>query len=104
LSKRVALPPIQQAVQQYLSEGHTYGEICIVLGWMKPEQNRDKKRKPIPDTGRLLRCLGMHDMYSSTTRSNGTGYKYKYRNKRLSYQNAVRIVRAIERDPVEFDL
>ena len=77
--------PIRDAVLKYISNGNTKSQICRSSGIIKS------------DTTRLDRLLGI-----APTSSNGI--KREYPNKRIKYDIAVRIIRAINLDPVDFGL
>lgn len=106
--QRVEISPIRDAVLEYIARGHTMAEICRTLGWMKPPNPASRHTNPSPDSTRLRKSLGLEVRYSGPTKGvsggGGRGKKYVYYAKHLSYRNAVKIVRAIDRDPFEFDL
>ena len=80
--------PIRNAVLKYISNGNTKAQICRSLGLIRNNK---------VDTTRLDRLLGI-----ASTKSNGI--KRDYPNKRIKYDIAVRIIRAINLDPVDFGL
>lgn len=71
-----------------LESGISPTVICLRLGW------------PARDSTRLKRRLGA--MSQQTLKP--TGKRYKYFGKRINRELAADIVRAIDRDPWEFDL
>ena len=74
--------PIREAVVRILSKNTTKTEICNKLGWVS---NNGRS-----ETSRLDQTIGI---------------KNKFNNKKtMRYDNAVKIIRAIDRDPVEFGL
>ncbi len=79
--------PIREAVER--SE-MTASEICRQLGWLRNHNGS-------PDSTRLNRALG-RSLFS------GHGGYGRGKAKMLHYQTAIAILRAIDRDPVDFDL
>lgn len=100
MSDRIAVKPLQTAVKRYVNEGHSWGSLAKEMGWIKPGPDG----RMYGDVTRLRRCLGLQQQHSKQRRSDGRGVKYVYCNRRISYDNAVLIVRAIGRAPVDFDL
>ena len=85
--------PIREAVEHAVASGdYTYSSICRSLGW-----TRKRVKGGIGDTSRLKRGVGL--LPSKDSSGNCTVF-----TRTMRYDNAVRVVRAIDRDPVEFGL
>lgn len=82
---RVPVAPIRKAVLEYLRhEKMSYAELARRLGWI------DKRGKA--DTSRLLRMLGLR------------ARRGEKRSTEIQEANAVMLVEAIDKMPVEFNL
>lgn len=81
---RIDVEPIREAVEAYIRNGGTWTTICRNLGFIRSDGK--------PESSNLKVMLGI------TPNSKGK------LGKRVSYENAVQIVLAIGRDPVEFGL
>lgn len=75
---RVNVKPIREGVERYVNNGGSYTRICEYLEWSKI------------DTNRLRRALGI------ITMSDGKLAQ------RINYESAVKIIRAIGDDPVDY--
>ena len=89
---RVDNLPIRRAVERYIREDHTWGEICRTLGWTRTVDGK-------PDTTRLKRSLGL-----ATEKRRKNGKLKKLTTKSMNSKTAIQIIRAIERNPNEFGL
>ena len=83
--------PIRTAVEEVEAEGISASMICRRLGWMR------RDRVEVGDVTRLRRRIGQKPLSPG---SHG-GRKYTHM---VRYDIAVAIIRAIDRDPVDFDL
>jgi hypothetical protein len=81
--------PIRKAVQKAVREGDTYGSIAQRIGWTR----RSHRGKTVGDGTRLKRRVGL----ARETKTNSL-------TRTLRYDIAVRIIRAIGEDPVDYDL
>lgn len=90
---RVEVLPIQKAVLKFIENGGSWSHICSELGWMQTETK--------PESSRLQRCLGLRKI---STGNNSHGKRYSYNTKRITYDNAVKIIEAIGREPRDFEL
>lgn len=91
--KRVDVLPIQKAVLKFIENGGTWTRVCAELGWMETETK--------PESSRLQRCLGLR---KTSTGGNSHARQYTYTTKRITYENAVKIIQAIGANPVDFGL
>lgn len=91
--KRVDVAPIRAAVMAFIGKGGTWTYICNELEWMETETK--------PESSRLQRCLGLR---SVSTGGNSHRERYTYIAKRMTYENAIKILRAIEADPTDYGL
>lgn len=94
--ERVELGPIQKAVTEYLATGHTWSDICKSLGWMQTPTK--------PESARLQRALGFRNEGSKRRVQGKLKRKRNLSDKRINHDTAVKIIRAIDRAPNEFDL
>jgi hypothetical protein len=84
--------PIREAVEEAEAQGLQKSVICDRLGWYR----KDKRGKRAAETSQLDRRIGRrHDMGR-----NGETYY----SRTIHYDVAVKICRAIDRDPVELGL
>lgn len=83
--------PTRAAVLEAISAGASWSSSCRQLGWKK-----HRKRDPSEDVSRLKKMLGV----APYTDKRGPG-QFK---RQLAYPVAVAIIRAIDRDPVDFGL
>lgn len=83
--------PIREAVEQAEREGMSASEIALRLGWTSGYRRRHGRQA---DTSRLGRRLGR------TANSDG----HCSFSQALRYDIAVAIIRAVDREPHEFDL
>lgn len=82
---------IREAVEKWIEEGNTWGDLARKLKWVKPSGK--------PDIARVKRSLGLTESHSYKD-----GERYTYYSKNIHEQNALAIVLAIDRAPNEFDL
>ncbi len=83
--------PIREAVERAEEHGMTKSMICERLGWTKV-----RRGKKSSETSQLDRRIGRR--FDSDRRGG------HYLSHQIHYDVAVKIVRAIDRDPYEFDL
>jgi hypothetical protein len=93
---RVPVAPIRDAVLEALQRGEleSFSELALLMGY--------PKRGGGGDTSRVRRMLGLMKPWGGH-RPGGGAYAPRF-NDSIGYENAVAIVRAIGRMPVEFDL
>jgi hypothetical protein len=89
---RVYNQPIREAVEKWVGEDNSWSELADKLNWTKGSTTR-------PDVPRLKRSLGLTE-----SNSYKDGERYTYFSKNIGEDNALAIIRAINRAPNEFDL
>ena len=82
--------PFRELLKKRVSEGYTLTDIAFDAGFFNKSDNGG-------DTSRLQRAAGIMGQ------KNGKGVSYPP-SRTVTYETAVRIVRACDRDPVDFDL
>ena len=83
--RMVDLAPLREAVLREIGLGYTWGELCLRLGWIRPNGTAD--------TSRLQRAVGVRP---------GQSRGKRYITRRIRYDNAVELVRGLGFDPVDF--
>lgn len=87
LGERVLVAPIREA---FLNSGRTLTEVAIELGWTKTVRGYTSA-----DTSRLARKLGIMSFHG------GPLDEASAAGRTIRYDDAVRIVRAMDADPVD---
>jgi len=85
---RIPNAPLREA---FLESGLTLSEVCYRLGWTRMQNAR-----VIADVSPLKRALGLQPW------TNGQGRSYTSRL--VGTEKAARILRALDLDPIDFDL
>ena len=86
--------PIREAVERALREGKTLSEIAEASGWTCTNGEGGRR----PDTATLKRRIGM------LANTNSRNPKYVQKAHLMSYENAVKVVRALGEFPVDYGL
>ena len=83
--------PFREAILKEIEGGTTWSELCFRIGYTRTDKSRPSGRSA--DTTRLQRLVGCREDISHGKRH--------FRGA-ISYETAVKIVKALERDPVDF--
>src|SRR5689334_18860258 len=90
---QVEVSIIREAVEEYIKETNsTWSDVCRLLSWKTAHQRYSRQQ----DISRLYKMLGM-----MAYNSKGKPGIYK---KYMQEKTALKIIEAIGRDPVEFDI
>lgn len=91
--REIDLTPLREA---FLARGERSVDVARRLGWEDVRGRADGQR--------VLRSLGVNPCYYSIPRGRNKGEKRRGYRRTTSYENAVRMARAIGVDPVEVGL
>ena len=90
----IDVAPFREAALEAIANGATWSELAFRMGYVRKDKRTANLDGKAADITRLKRRLGVVDEYHSNGR--------RYRTKGISYEIAVRVVKALERDPVDF--
>jgi hypothetical protein len=79
--------PNKEIREAFLRSGLTSAQVAAFCGWMRG-------KSPRPDTTRVERALGLKTTISGTGRVTI--------NRSVSYDNAIKLIQAMNYDPVDF--
>lgn len=100
---RVPTAPLREAYLRLKSKGEVNAEVMAIrMDWWRSPKHKGGTHDA--DSTRVLKRLGINEQTCTKILNDGTVRRYRQRSETVGYDLAVRLIRAMDLDPVDFDL